>query len=66
MKILLQCIRTHNYVQDVVSWTTLPEHALEFTAVVPALDFAVRHGLKDIRPVIHWDDSPAEVHAPAH
>jgi len=63
MRILLQCVRTHNYVQDVGSWTTLPHQALEFNALVPALDFALHYGLKDIRPVILWPDSAAAVHS---
>lgn len=61
MRILLQCVRTHNYVQDVDSWTSVQEQALEFTSLVPALDFVLQYGLKDIHPVIDWHDSAAEV-----
>jgi hypothetical protein len=63
MKILLQCVRTHTYVQDAGSWTRIPEQALEFFALIPALDFALRYGLKDVRPVIQWDDSVTGIHS---
>lgn len=61
MKVVLQCVRTRNYVRGVGSWTAIPEQALEFTEVVPALDFALRHGIKDVRPVICWDHSIAQL-----
>ena len=64
MKILLQCARSHTYVRDVDSWTTLPEQALEFNSLVPALDFALSYGLKDVRPVTRWEPPVAELHLP--
>ena len=65
MRILLQCVRTRTYVQHAGSWTRIPEQALEFSALIPALDFALRYGMKDVRPVIHWDFSVAELHSSA-
>ena len=62
MKILLQCVRTQNYVRAVGMWTAVPEQALEFTEVVSALDFALEHGLTGVRPVIRSDYSVAEVY----
>lgn len=62
MKVLLQCATTRNYVRSVGMWTAIPEQALEFTDLVPALDFALRHGLREVRPVIRSDSSVAEVH----
>jgi hypothetical protein len=62
MKVVLQCVRTRNYVRGVGSWTAIPEQALEFTELVSALDFALEHSLTGVRPVIRSDYSVAEVH----
>jgi hypothetical protein len=61
MGVLLRSTKTRNYVRGPAAWTAIAEHALYFEGIVPALDYALAHGLSDVQPVIRCSNSSLDV-----
>ena len=65
MKVLLQDLGTLSFLADEGDWTASTAEAFDFGQVVPALDYALEHGLRDVRAVIKCSDSRYDVELPA-
>jgi hypothetical protein len=70
MKVLLQDLRTLDYLGQDGNWTADADRAFDFLELVHALDFTLRHRLRHVRPVFKFDDANPDLelpplHAPA-
>jgi hypothetical protein len=64
MKVLLQDLGTLSFVAGEGDWTASTTEAFDFGQVVQALDYALEHGLQDVRAVIKCSDSRHDVELP--
>jgi len=65
LKVLLQDLGTLRFLADEGDWTASTAEAFDFGQVVHALDYALAHGLQDVRTVIKCSDSKDDVALPA-
>ena len=65
MVVVLQNARTLEYVRGDGGWTAAVEKAHDFGAVVRALDYALKRGLQDVRPVVRCGDPGLDLRLPA-
>jgi len=64
MKVLLQDLGTLSFLAGEDDWTGSIAEAVDFGQVVQALDYALGHGLQDVRAVIKCSDSRFDVALP--
>ena len=68
MKVLLQDLQTLNFVErdgwTTNGWTSCAMQAFDFGQVVDALDYAIEHGLANVRAVIKCSDSRYDIELP--
>ena len=64
MKVLLQDLRTLDYLDTGGDWSADANRAFDFLEVVHALDFALRHRLQHVRPVFKFDDAQLDLELP--
>jgi hypothetical protein len=64
MKVLLQDLGTLEFLAGEGDWTANVTKAFDFSQVVQALDYALRHGFQNVRVVIKSSDSKCDVQLP--
>jgi len=64
MRVLLQDAETSSFLRANRVWTPLADEALDFVQVVRAVDYALEHGLGDVRVVLKFRDARQDLKLP--
>jgi hypothetical protein len=65
VKVVLQDVRTSEYVREGGGWTRKSQLARDFGAIPEAVDYALKRGLKDARVVVKAPTSADDLALPA-